>query len=101
MEEGLIVDLQSPEKVLSSQPDEVVDPPRREIRFPGSAVELRALVSDWPVVFLPGAIEQRREPVVEQVEEIPEREVFLADPLEEEFAYGLRLIVAGLERLGG
>ena len=39
---------------------------------------LAALLGDEESVLLPRPLEQEREPVVEQVEEIPEREVLLA-----------------------
>ena len=47
-----------------------------------------ALVRDGEAVLLPGAVEEREEAVVEEVEELPERVVLVADPLDEELGVG-------------
>ena len=54
------------------------------------AVSLAALVGDCKTVLLPGLVEQADHAVVEEIEEIAEGRVLLAEPLQYQLGIGLR-----------
>jgi hypothetical protein len=53
-------------------------------------VEFAALVRNLEVEFLPGLIKQRNDPVIEQIEKIPQRRVARTNALIHQFAVGPR-----------
>ncbi len=63
-----------PARAEADQREEAVD----------EGIVTAALVHHGEAVLLPGAVEKRQEAVVEEVEELPERVILVADPLDQE-----------------